>query len=451
MSRALNPSQLYQVNNMDLNRKTAYKALFEIQIKGAYSNIAVNRQVRADAPSDPAFVRSLVYGTLENQLLIDHRLSQLVKGPLKKVNSKALVLLRMGVCQLDFMDSVPEYAAINETVSLAKKFCRGLDGFVNGVLRSYLRRDGSFSMPDREKNPSEYLSIKYSCSSDIVKMWLDIYGQERTESLLKAGNTPPPLTIRVNSLKAGTEEVRTLLEAGGFKCSPALPEGCSDGNSEAAGRALNVSGSGLMDRDWYRQGLFSVQDLSSMLAVSALDPRPGQTLIDICAAPGGKSFFAGELMKNQGRIISCDIHPHKVELIKQGAARLGLTCLEAMENDGLTYREEFAELADRVIVDAPCSGLGVVRRKPEIKLHLTLDDIKELAGIQLEILEKSSAYVKKNGLLMYSTCTISQVENEAVTEMFLQKNKNFSKVCSRQLFPDIDNSDGFYFTVFQRI
>jgi 16S rRNA (cytosine967-C5)-methyltransferase len=431
---------------MDRNRKTAFDALLEIETKGAYSNIAVNRSIEKNRPDDQAFVRNLVYGVLENQILLDFRLSQLMKQPLKKVNKKALILLRMGAFQIEFADSVPSYAAISESVNIAKKVCRGLDGFINGVLRAYSRKNGEFNMPEE---PAEYLAVKYSYNREIVSMWLDMYGFDMTEALMRSGNAAPPLTIRVNTLKTTSQKLCKRLESEGFTAKK-----ISSGNNEYDRMlekiALNVSGSGLIESDMYKEGLFSVQDISSMIAISALNPQQGDTILDLCAAPGGKSLFAAELTGDSGQIISCDIHEHKLELMKKAAERLDIKSMKVMKNDALVFRPEFEEIADKVIVDAPCSGLGVVRRKPEIKLHTTLKDIENLAGIQLQILENASRYVRKNGMLIYSTCTVSKYENEHVIKMFFQKNKSFYLIKESQLFPNINNADGFYFTVLQR-
>lgn len=434
---------------MDKNRKTAFDALLEIHTKNAYSNIAVNRAVAKNIPDDEAFVRNIVYGVLENQIFLDHKLSQLMKQKLKKVNPKALVLLRMGAYQIEFADSVPAYAAISESVNIAKKVCRGLDGFVNGVLRSYERRNGDFAMPDVSAEPSGYLSVKYSYNKDIVDMWLRMYGFEKTEMLMKAGNQAPPLTIRVNRLKTSLDDLKVKLEEKGFHAEK-IKTGNAEYDEILSEMALNVYGKGIISSDFYKTGMFSVQDISSMLMVSALGPQAGETIIDLCAAPGGKSLCAAEMTGDRAEIISCDVYEHKIELIKKAAERVGASSVNACVNDALIVNERFVGTADRVIVDAPCSGLGVVRRRPEIKLHTTLENIKDLADIQLKILENAASYLKKNGVLVYSTCTISEYENDRVVDMFLKKYKNFSVVCKKQLFPDTDSSDGFYFTVLQR-
>lgn len=434
---------------MDRNRKAAYETLFEIETKGAYSNIALNRTIEKMQPDDEAFVRNLVYGVLENLIYIDYKLSKLVSTKLRKLRPQVLVLLRMGAYQIEFMESVPSYAAINESVTIAKKVCRGLDGFVNGVLRNFDRKYQEIQLPDMHKEPARYLSVKYSYQQDIAEMWLEMYEFDAVESLMKAGNAAPPLTIRVNRLKTDIRELRSRLEAQGFNVSE-VKTGDESQDKVLSEMALNVSGSGLLSTEWFRKGHFSVQDISSMLAISALDPQPGDVVIDVCGAPGGKSLCAAEMMGNKGRIITCDIHEHKLQLISKTAEKLGADIVEVKQNDGTAVREEFIGIADRVIVDAPCSGLGVVRRKPEIKLHMTKKDIMDLADIQLRILETSASYLKENGVLIYSTCTVSKYENIGVLDAFLKKNKNFFVKAEKQLLPDIDTADGFYFTVLQR-
>lgn len=434
---------------MDKNRKAAYEALLDIETKGAYSNIAVNNIINREKPSDEAFVRNLVYGVLENQIYIDYKLSKLVKSGLTKVKSQALILLRMGAYQIEFMGSVPAYAAINECVAIAKKKCRGLDGFVNGVLRSYERSGEDIKLPDKQKDPAGYLSIMYSYSRDIADLWLESYGFERTESLMKAGNGIPPVTIRVNRLKTNAEALSDILTGEGFDVRE-IKTGNEIYDNWLEGLALSVSGGSFIGSESFRSGLFSVQDISSMIAISALSPEEGDVIIDTCAAPGGKSLCAAEMMNNKGRILACDIYDHKLKLIGDAAKRLGIDIVETVKNDGRNLNGEFIGLADKVIVDAPCSGLGVVRRKPEIKLKMSMEDIKSVCKIQSEILDHASKYVKEKGSLIYSTCTISKHENQGIIGMFLKKNKNFFQRTEIQLFPDYDNADGFYFSVLQR-
>ena len=424
---------------MDNNRRTAYEALLAVESKGAYSNIALNETIKKHRPKDEAFVRSLVYGVLENRIYLDYKLSRLVKSGLRRVRTQALILLRMGAYQIEFMNSVPDYAAIDESVKIAKKVCRGLERFVNGVLRSFQREKDEIELPKMSDDPVRALSVRYSYTEDITAMWVRMFGPEEAEKLMAAGNRVPPLTVRVNRLKTDAETLAKRLREEGFSADIKLH-----------GAALELSGSGVLESPAEKEGLFSVQDLSSMMMIEALAPQKGDTVIDVCAAPGGKSLAAAERMENQGRIISCDIYDHKLQLIQKAADRLGVTILDTRKNDGTVFQPEFEQIADRVIVDAPCSGLGVVRRKPEIKLRTAKKDIEDLSEIQLRILDISSRYLKPDGKLVYSTCTISDIENRGVVERFLYKNKNFFAVEEKQMLPYIDSSDGFYFCTLQR-
>ena len=424
---------------MDNNRRTAYEVLMAVETEGAYSNIALNDAVKRRSPDDEAFVRTLVYGVIENQIYLDYKLSHFVRSGLKKVRPQALILMRMGAYQLEFLGGVPDYASISETVKIAKKVCRGLEGFINGVLRAYQRGSEGVPMPDEGKDPAGALAVRYSYTEDLAELGLRMFGRDEAERLMAAGNEAPPLTVRVNRLKTDAETLAEDLRSRGFGAEIILD-----------GMALELKGTGVLRDVTQESGLFSVQDVSSMEMIRALNPQPGETVLDVCAAPGGKSLAAAEWMENRGRVISCDVYDHKLKLIEKAAERLGVTILETQKNDGTVRNENFVEIADKVIVDAPCSGLGVVRRKPEIKLRIKRKDMEKLAEVQLKILENSAGYLRENGTLIYSTCTVSDIENRGVIDRFLKKNKNFSIVLEKQLLPYIDSSDGFYFCALQR-
>ncbi len=419
---------------MDINRKTAYETLIEIEKENAYSNIALNHHIDLEKPDSPAFVRDLVYGVLKNRMYLDYILVQLIPKGLKGVKKEAKVLLRMGLYQLIFMNSVPEYAAVNETVKLARVYARGRDGFVNGVLRGYGRKKDQINFPDRKKNPVEYLSIKYSYAKWIVELWKEHYGLEKAEKLLEAGNRVPQLSVRVNVNRTTKEELTELLRNKGFE----VTEG------KLSKRCIFVKGSGLLELDEFKKGFFSIQDEASILTTEILNPEKGNTVIDICAAPGGKTLSTAELMGNTGKVISCDVYPHKLELIEKEAHRLCLDHVEVTENDGTVLRKEWIDIADRVLVDGPCSGLGVIRKKPEIKYKDIKDNGRELARKQLELLDISAQYVKKGGYLLYSTCTINKIENIDVVSRFLNYHKEFELERSRQLLPGVEETDGFF-------
>lgn len=419
---------------MDKNRKTAYLTLLEIERFQVYSNIELNRQIRENSPDSPAFVRELVYGVLTSQRYLDHVLNQLIPRGLKGIKKQTLVLLRMGLYQILEMDSVPEYAAVNETVKLARRFAAGREGFINGVLRGYGKKKAQLRMPDKEKQPIEYLSIRYSYAEWIVRLWIEQYGVETAESLLAAGNSTPRLCVRVNLTKTTVQGLKTYLEEKGFQVE----------NAPYSSRALYVKGGELLSDAAYEKGWFSVQDESSVMAADSLAPQAGETVIDVCAAPGGKTLAMAEQMENRGEILAFDIYPHKLKLLNKEAERLDITVIKIEKKDGLVFDESLKECADRVLVDGPCSGLGVIRRKPEIKYKEIDDQGRELAAKQYEILSCASRYVKPGGMLLYSTCTINKIENAEVVTRFLKQHPEFELNRSRQLLPDTDGTDGFY-------
>lgn len=419
---------------MDINRKTAMEILTEVEVRKAYSNIALNGFISANKPDNQALVREIVYGVLKNKLFIDQILSQLISSRLNKLKGNTLTILRMGIYQLIFMHSIPEYAAVNESVNLAKKFLNGQSGFINGVLRGYIRKKSDFILPNKAENIVGYLSVKYSYSEWIVKLWLSIYDEAFVEELLGAGNETPRLSVRVNRLKENPDALLKTIMDEGFEVE----------SSQIVQGALYVKGSNLLKSPIFLNGGFSVQDESSMLSIDLLDPRPGEFVIDVCAAPGGKALYIAEKMQNQGRVVAWDIYSHKLELLKKAAFRTGATIIETEDKDSTIIDSRYINLADRVLVDAPCSGLGVIRRKPEIKYSEDQGQIEALSHLQLELLQTSSSYVKPGGVLFYSTCTISPSENEQVVEKFLSMNSLFELKVQKQLFPNVDGTDGFY-------
>ena len=425
---------------MDVNRKTAYLSLVDVESKKAYSNLAINHQVIINKPNSQGFVRELVYGVLENKLLLDHYIDQLVINGIGSLKTPELTIIRMGIYQLGYMDSVPEYAAENESVVLAKKYCRSKSGLVNGVLREDLSRKLQLKLPDRSEDEVAYLSVKYSYAPWIVELWLDHYSTDFVEELMKAGNVTPPMTVRLNWLKVMKPDLIKKLEAKHFQ----VEEG------RICQNALNIKGSRLLDTELYKLGMFTPQDESSMLVAEKLDPKHGETVMDVCAAPGGKTTAIAERMNNTGRIIASDIYRRKLDLIDKEARRLGITNIETRSWDATRVDSSMIQKADRVLVDAPCSGLGVVRRKPEIKYKELTEEMELLPKKQLAILSASSGYVKPGGRLVYSTCTVNPRENERVVEAFLKKNPAFSKIERTLLLPNVNGTDGFFICVMER-
>ena len=417
---------------MDINRKTAFDVLMDVEKNGAYSNLSLNSFIEKNRPDSPAFVRELVYGVLRNKLLLDWFLGQLIPSGLKKIKKQDMTLLRMGVYQLSYMKSVPEYAAVSETVNMAKKLARGRERFINGVLRGYIRNRQQLALPDREVNLEEYLSIVYSVERWIVRLWKDAYGAEKTEALLRASNETPELAVRVNLMKTDRKSLKEKLEALGFEAA----------ESEVSDRALLVKGSGLLDTELYREGMFSVQDEASILASDALDAKPGDCIADVCAAPGGKTFATAELMAGKGVIYAMDKYEHKLKLMEAQAKRAGIDNIRLLQHDSTVPVEELKGQMDKLLADVPCSGLGVMRRKPEIK-YKGRQELNELIERQRQILLAAASYVKAGGTLVYSTCTINPAENEKQIVEFLRGNKDFKALEQKQLLPD-GGTDGFF-------
>ncbi len=367
---------------MDKDRYASYRILKDIEQEGAYSNLAVKSFLARNETDSPPFIRELVYGVLRRQMLLDHNIDRYVS----RLKSSDRILLRMGFYQLCFMDSVSDYAAVNETVGL----CRGNKSLINAVLRNFIR-DGKILSDDG-------IATRYSCHESIVGLLCKAYGKERCEEILKHSLITPSLGERVN-----------------------------------------------------RNGLVSIQGRSSQRAVETLSPKPGDRLIDVCAAPGGKSFYAADMMEGRGEIFAFDIHAHRVALIEKEAERLGIRIIRTAVRDARFADEALIGSADKVICDVPCSGLGTMAKKPEIKLRGLDPRLPELYEAQAAILKASFSYLRPGGLLLYSSCTLNPRENELQVKNFI-KEKGFldaELISEEQIFPDED-LDGFYIAILKR-
>ena len=425
---------------MDNNRKTAYQTLLDVESKKAYSNIALNHKIAVNKPGNPALVRELVYGVLERKITLDYYIDQLLKEGIDSLKSPEINMLRMGIYQLGYMDSVPEYAAISESVELAKKYCKGRAGLINGVLREYQNKKIYMTLPARDEDEIRHLSIKYSYAPWIIELWLNYYDKPFVEKLLAAGNETPPMTVRANWLKIRKDDLKKVLKERGFEAE----------DGKLCQNALNVKGSKLLDSDLYKYGLFTPQDESSMLVSEKIGVKQGDLVMDVCAAPGGKTTAIAERMNNTGKIIASDIYRRKLDIGDKEAKRLGITNIETRSWDATRVDSTMVKRADRVLVDAPCSGLGVIRRKPEIKYKEESDELMLLPKKQEAILSASASYVKPGGTLVYSTCTINPQENEMVIDEFLKRNRDFEKVDRILLLPNVNGTDGFFICVMKR-
>ena len=417
------------------DRQTAFRVLNRIEKNKAYSNLALDAQLRQNRENtvSSAFVTALVYGVLERKITLDYILSAFLKQPIKKLRTEVLIALRLGVYQIKFMDKVPVSAAVNESVKLVKSNgCAYASGLVNSVLRKVA--DSAVLYPEKS-DFLQYLSVRYSCPTALVQHYIDDYGAENAEGILMSSIGPVPTVLRVNTLKTNETDLKEILAA----------EGIASAIGQTEHTLVLTDGGAIEQCNAYRDGLFHVQDTASALCVQALDVHPGQTVIDVCAAPGGKTFTVAERMENQGKIFAFDLYPQRVSLIESGAVRLGISIIEAAAQDASICIPSLQNCADRVLCDVPCSGLGTIRRKPEIR-YKDMGFIDNLTLLQYNILVNASKYVKEGGVLVYSTCTLNRAENEAVCDRFLQENADFHKLEAYQtLLPHKDGTDGFFF------
>ncbi len=433
-------------------RELSFSILKTASKSGAYSNIALDNALKKNELSDVdrGLVTAIVMGVTERRLTLDYIIDKLAAEP-SKIESETRDLLRMGIYQIMFMDKIPEYAAVNETVSLAPRRSRG---FVNAIMRSLLRKRGSGNIESifpSDCDGVEYLSVKYSFPKEVCARFLEIYGLERAKKIFEVFNRPPKLTLRINTLKIDRESYSKLLSERNIehKLSERL---------ENAIILENVSFSSLPGFD---EGYFFVQDEASQVCVEALGALEGERIIDACSCPGSKSFGTAIRMKNSGEIRSFDLHESKLKLIDKGAERLGLDIISAKVRDGRDFDKDLEEYADRVLCDVPCSGLGVIGKKPEIR-YKSLEDFSRLPEIQYAIVDNCSKYVKVGGYLVYSTCTVLPEENELNVEKFLSEHSDFERCDFKvgdvasvngmiSLSPDIHGTDGFFVAKFKKI
>ncbi|MCD7742612.1 MAG: 16S rRNA (cytosine(967)-C(5))-methyltransferase RsmB [Ruminococcus sp.] len=432
------------------SRAVAVKLLCRIEDGGAYSNILLDEQFRRTPmnPQDRRFCAALFYGTLERRYTLDEIIKYYSKNPYDKLNLEVRCILRTALYQILYMNSVPESAAVNEAVKLASKNRNpAVKGFVNGLLRGFLRADKK--MPSY-KDKYEQLAFDYSCPIPLVKKWTIEYGEDVAIQMLEGSLGRPPITAKVNTLRTTTSNLISRLYEEGIECSA----------NQYFDDCIDIANGSPESTKAFKDGLFHVQDISSRLCCKALDVKSGDTLLDVCAAPGGKTFTASELMNNNGKVYSLDLHKNRVKLIQSGCKRLGLDIVNANVNDAKIYNSSLP-MADVVLCDLPCSGLGVIARKPEIKYN-NLTDFERLPYVQHDILECCSKYVKVGGTLVFSTCTLSRAENDENTKRFLAEHNDFEPAPLWQSFGHFDGytsltvlpsyfgSDGFYISKFIR-
>ena len=387
--------------------------------------------------ADKAFFTSLVYGTVERKISLDYNLSLYLKQPLKKLHPKVYTALLLGAYQILFMDRIPDHAAINESVKLVKKNGASFGAkLVNAVLHKVAAN--GMCLPEPEGS-TPYRSILYSCPEDLVELWTKSYGAENADGIMAASLGASPVVIRVNTVKTTAEELAKQLEERGIKSEP---------HPIAEDSLVLEGGASLENMDLFHSGLFHVQDASSQLCIKRLDPQPGETVFDVCAAPGGKSFTIAERMQDRGTVKSFDLYEHRTNLIKSGAERLGLSCITAETGNAEEYEPSLG-LADRVLCDVPCAGLGVIGRKPEIR-YKSADSVDNLPPLQYRIFCNSIRYLRVGGTIVYSTCSLNPAENEEVVNKFLKEHSDFELVSMETLLPHITHTDGFFISVLKK-
>ncbi len=410
-----------------------FEALKAVYTDGAYSNISINEAVSHHKGLRESFVRSFVKGVIRSSIRIDHIIDSMADKGIKSIKPRPLIVLRMGIYAIDELNSVPDHAAVSEAVDLAKKVAKGSDRFVNGMLRNYLRRRTEF-VPDRLEP-----HIRYSMRKEVFSLLSEQYGDEAIR-IAEALNSPSEVYLRANTLKAGRDEVIKKLREYGIEGTAA------EENSEA----IHAAGSGIVSCDLYRQGFYTIQSLSSMIAVKALAPEPGSRVLDLCAAPGGKTGYMAELMENRGSITACDIHPHRLMLTQAAMKRLGVSIVAAEQRDAAEYDDSLRDSFDYVLADVPCSGLGVISGKPEIKLTTDPSEYDGLISIQKSILSNAVRYLKPGGKLEYSTCTLNKNENEELVKQVLSKEGTSTRLVEMATLMPYNGKVGFYYCIIEK-
>jgi len=433
---------------MENKKSNARKIALEVLTRcesGGYSNIALDTSIKRNdlSSADRGLITALVYGTIERKITLDHIISSLSSIPNSKIERDTRNILRMGLYQLIYMEKIPDHAAINETVNLCNKRSKG---FVNAILRSYLREKDKITFPDKS-DPVKYLSVNYSIGEPLAEELLCAYPFEECEKMLEAFGANTPITLRINNLKSS--RVKVLDELDGALLTKYSPDG------------IVLESAAISELDCLKDGRATVQDEASQICVRALGAQKGDTVFDVCACPGSKSFGAAMTMENEGEILAFDIHENKLSLVQKGAERLGISIISTRAHDARKPIEELFGTADKIICDVPCSGFGVIGKKPEIR-YKDPKESEKLPQIQYDILENVANYLKIGGTLVYSTCTILPDENEENIERFLENHKSFElvpfsvgelEVSSGMitLLPHTHHTDGFFIAKLKRI
>ena len=404
---------------MDIVREVALKTLYKIDKEDAYSNIALDETIKENRNTlddrDTGFISEIVYGVTSWKLTIDEIIKKYSKLKLKKISPWILNILRMGIYQIVFLDKVPKSAAVNESVNLSKRYGhKGSSNFVNAVLRKVVKKD--YEAFFEIENPIERISKTTSMPVWIIEELLKENDIEKVEEICKTSNIKPKVAIRMNHLKTNKQELENLLKERNIPFH--------DGKFEdflILEKAKNIE-----HLDLFKKGYFTIQDEGAGLIAKIVNPQPNEVILDACSSPGGKTTYMAELMEDKGKILAWDLHPHRVKLVEENAKRLGIHIIKTECQDAMIFKEEYKEKFDKILLDVPCLGIGVLKRKPDIKWKRKPEDIEEITQIQQNILETCSKYLKPEGEMVYSTCSIFREENDKIIEKFLENNQNFA-------------------------
>lgn len=430
-------------------REKVAQILTDIEKDDTYLQLALKKELDTLEAKDKGFANELIYGTIKWRLRLDYVLEQFSKTPVKKMKPFVRQLMRMSVYQILFLDKVPASAAINEAVKIMhKRKMSNLSGFVNGVLRNIDRNKSEITYPN--------LSVYYSIPEWIITRWMKYYGEMETKAICESLSQRARVCIRINTLKTTKDKVKALLSEEGITV---LEEGFLP-------ESLYIHApNGIHHSPSFKAGLWTVQDESAMLVGHVLGPEKGDEILDVCSAPGGKTVHLAELMQNEGHIIGADIHEHKIELIEKNAKRLGASIVEGRLQDGMLINEDWKEKFDKILLDAPCSGLGIIKRKPDIRYAKDETAIRDINNIQRKLLKNAINYLKKDGILVYSTCTLTQEENQNMVEYALSLGLQLDAIpydmpaCLKpyikdnayiEILPHVTDTDGFFMARFRK-
>jgi len=438
---------------IDLPREIALKALYKIEKEQSYSNLVLDEIIKENKSKissvDVGFISELVYGITTYRITLDYIISKYSKTKLNKISIFTKNILRMGIYQIIFLTKVPKSAAVNESVNLSKKYAQKSSGFINAILRKVSIED--YKEIDNIKDEKEKVMLKYSMPKWIIEELLKEFEIEEVEKICINSNLKPKTTIRVNNIKISEKELLKIFDEKNIKYEKSEID-----NFIHIENLKNIS-----ELEEFKKGFFTIQDLSAGLTSLVLNPKEGEIILDACSAPGGKTTHLAEIMKNKGEILAWDLYKSRLNLVNENAKRLGIDIISTQEKDATKFYQELVGKFDKILLDVPCLGIGVIKRKPDIKWQRERDDLQKIKKEQLKILENCSKYLKQNGYLVYSTCSILKEENEKNITEFLKTNTNFKLVNIEynktpknsqmiRLYPS-EKYDGFFICLLQKI